>query len=98
MTAHPKKLVLCAAVLGLLAPRAGLASEADAFENKVKPVSGQLYQKSGKLELTIPSGVLSLNDQVLATGEGASKRRVLTGAEQRDRKQRARERRSKQRR
>lgn len=38
------------------------ANDADAFENRIKPVSGQLYQKAGKLELTIPSAQLSLND------------------------------------
>jgi len=43
-------------------PRAATASPADAFENKVRPVSGQLYTKAGKLELTVPSAGLSLND------------------------------------
>lgn len=52
----------CAAALLALAPRSTRASAADAFENKVKPVSGQLYQKGGKLELTIPAGMVSLND------------------------------------
>ena len=45
-----------------LAPAAARGSAADAFENKVKPVSGQLYRKAGKLELTIPAAVLSVND------------------------------------
>ena len=51
-----------AAALVALAPVAARGSAADAFENKVKPVSGQLYRKAGKLELTIPAGVVSLND------------------------------------
>jgi outer membrane beta-barrel protein len=51
-----------AAALVALAPVAARGSAADAFENKVKPVSGQLYRKAGKLELTIPAGVFSLND------------------------------------
>jgi outer membrane beta-barrel protein len=42
-------------------PRAAAASEADAFENKVAPISGQLYRKSLRLELT-PIVTLSLND------------------------------------
>jgi len=45
----------------LAAPAAARASEADAFENKVKPISGQLYRKAGRLELT-PGAVLSVND------------------------------------
>jgi len=51
-----------AVALVALAPAAARGSAADAFENKVKPVSGQLYRKAGKLELTIPAGVLSVND------------------------------------
>jgi outer membrane beta-barrel protein len=54
-------LYLCAAGVAALAPRVARGSAADAFENKVKPVSGQLYTKSGKVELT-PNGALSLND------------------------------------
>jgi outer membrane beta-barrel protein len=46
----------------VLSPLAARASEADAFEGKVKPVSGQLYTKAGKLELTIPTATISLND------------------------------------
>ena len=52
---------LCAAAIAAFAPRAARGSAADAFENKVKPVSGQLYTKAGKLELT-PNGAISLND------------------------------------
>lgn len=51
-----------AAVLAALAPRDARGSAADAFENKVKPVSGQLYTKAGKLELTAPAGIVSFND------------------------------------
>jgi outer membrane beta-barrel protein len=39
--------------------RAG--NKADAFEGKIRPVSGQLYRKAGRLELT-PTFGLSLND------------------------------------
>ncbi len=53
---------LSMAALGVLAPRLAAASEADVFENKVKPVSGQVYRKAGKLELTIPSAQLSFGD------------------------------------
>ncbi len=52
----------CAAALACLVPAAARGSAADAFENKVKPVSGQLYTKAGKLELTLPTGQLSLMD------------------------------------
>jgi outer membrane beta-barrel protein len=52
----------CAALALAALPRAAGASAADAFENKVKPVSGQKYTKAGKLELTIPSAGMSLND------------------------------------
>jgi outer membrane beta-barrel protein len=53
---------LVAAALLVLSPLAARASEADAFEDRVKPVSGQLYTKAGKLELTVPAGTISLND------------------------------------
>jgi outer membrane beta-barrel protein len=53
--------LVCAA-LAAAAPRAARASAADAFEHKVKPVSGQLYTKAGKLELTVPSLGLSFDD------------------------------------
>ncbi len=62
MTTRALNLAVCAAALAALAPCAARGSAADVFENKVKPVSGQLNQKSGKLELTLPSGALSLND------------------------------------
>jgi len=49
------------ALLLLAAAPAAHAAEADAFAGKVKPISGQLYQKAGRLELT-PALGLSLND------------------------------------
>ncbi len=61
MTTRTATLGLCAAALVALAPRTARGSAADAFENKVKPVSGQLYTKAGKLELT-PNGAISFND------------------------------------
>jgi outer membrane beta-barrel protein len=54
-------LFVCVAALAALAPRSARASAADAFENKVKPVSGQLYRKAGRLELTL-APALSVND------------------------------------
>jgi outer membrane beta-barrel protein len=51
-----------ALLLAALAPgpaRAG--SKADAFEGKIQPISGQLYQKAGRLEVT-PTLDLSFND------------------------------------
>jgi outer membrane beta-barrel protein len=42
-------------------PGAAAASASDAFEDKVKPVSGQLYQKAGRFEIT-PTANLSVND------------------------------------
>jgi outer membrane beta-barrel protein len=50
--------LLCAAAL---APLPARASEADAFAGKVQPISGQLYRKAGRLELT-PGVDLSVND------------------------------------
>jgi len=58
---RPLAAALAAALL-LLAPAAARAgNKADAFEGKIRPVSGQLYGKAGRFELT-PSGLLSLND------------------------------------
>jgi outer membrane beta-barrel protein len=54
-------LALAALSAALLAPRPAAASKADAFEGKIQPVSGQLYQKAGRFELTL-GGDLSLND------------------------------------
>jgi outer membrane beta-barrel protein len=42
-------------------PAARAASKADAFEGKIQPISGQLYRKAGRLELT-PLAVLSVDD------------------------------------
>jgi outer membrane beta-barrel protein len=72
MTTRTASIFLCAAALVALAPRAARGSAADAFENKVKPVSGQLYTKAGKLELT-PNGALSLNDAFFAKYMGGLK-------------------------
>lgn len=60
MSARPisRWWLLAAALL----PQLAHASAADAFENRIKPVSGQLYTKAGKLEITVPSAELSLND------------------------------------
>lgn len=54
-------LALAAVVLAAALPRSAAASKADAFEGKIQPVSGQLYRKAGRLELTL-GGDLSLND------------------------------------
>jgi outer membrane beta-barrel protein len=50
-----------ATALALGTAGAGRASEADAFENRVPPISGQLYPKAHRLEIT-PTVNLSLND------------------------------------
>jgi len=60
MSTHRRATALLAAALAA-APLASRASEADAFEGKVEPVSGQLYVKTGRLELE-PFLALSLND------------------------------------
>ncbi|HEY6005884.1 MAG TPA: outer membrane beta-barrel domain-containing protein [Anaeromyxobacter sp.] len=54
---------LVALFLALAAsPRPALAqTKADAFAGKIPPVSGQLYQKAGRIEVT-PSFGMSLND------------------------------------
>jgi outer membrane beta-barrel protein len=50
------------AVLATAAPSAAVAqTRADAFAGKIPPVSGQLYRKAGRFELTA-TGNLSLND------------------------------------
>lgn len=49
-------------VVALALPAAARAgNKADAFEGKIQPISGQLYRKAGRLELTA-LGALSLND------------------------------------
>jgi outer membrane beta-barrel protein len=64
MTAR-RALILVATLAALAAPalprRAAAQTKADAFAGKIPPVSGQLYRKRGRFELT-PSGNLSLND------------------------------------
>lgn len=64
MTAR-RALTLLAALAALAAPalprRAAAQTKADAFAGKIPPVSGQLFRKAGRFELT-PTGNLSLND------------------------------------
>jgi outer membrane beta-barrel protein len=43
-------------------PVVASASKADVFENRIEPISGQLYQKAKRFEITLPSANLSLND------------------------------------
>ncbi len=64
--------VAIAAALAIGAPRGARASEADAFENKVPPISGQLYGKAGRFELT-PTLNLSVNDPFYAKTFGGLK-------------------------
>lgn len=64
MTARHATRALLAALLLLAAARpapARAASKADAFEGKIQPISGQLYRKAGRFELT-PVAQLSVND------------------------------------
>jgi outer membrane beta-barrel protein len=56
-----KRAALLLALCAALAPRAASAGKADAFEGKIRPISGQLYSKAGRFELT-PTANLSLND------------------------------------
>jgi len=58
---HALGVLALATALAVLWPRAASASKADAFEGKIQPVSGQLYRKAGRVELTAGGG-LSLND------------------------------------
>ena len=52
---------LAALALAAAAPAAAQSSKADAFAGKIPPVSGQLYRKAGRVELTA-TGNMSLND------------------------------------
>jgi outer membrane beta-barrel protein len=63
MSAPRTTLAAALAALALAAPGAAAAqsSKADAFAGKIPPVSGQLYQKAGRFELTATAN-LSLND------------------------------------
>ena len=54
-------VLLGAVVAAALLPSTAAASKADAFEGKIQPVSGQLYRKAGRFELTA-GGAMSLND------------------------------------
>jgi outer membrane beta-barrel protein len=74
MTTRAARIGLCCAVaLASFAPAAARASAADAFENKIKPISGRLYAKSGKLELTLPTGQISLMDAFYSKYMGGAK-------------------------
>jgi len=57
----PRPLLRSAVLLAALAAAPARASEADAFEDKVPPISGQLYPKRGRIELTAGTS-LSVND------------------------------------
>ena len=61
-----------AAILAALAAAPARASEADAFENKVPPISGQLYPKAGRFEITA-GGSLSVNDPFYSKTFGSLK-------------------------
>jgi outer membrane beta-barrel protein len=63
MTARRTILAVAAALACAALPRTASAqsSKADAFAGKIPPVSGQLYRKAGRVELT-GTGNLSLND------------------------------------
>ncbi len=53
--------VVAAALVAASLPGLARASESDAFEGKIQPVSGQLYPKAGRFEIT-PTFVLSVHD------------------------------------
>ena len=62
MTPRPLACAVLFALLACAAPRAARAeNKADAFEGKIPPVSGALFRKAGRFELTA-TGNLSLND------------------------------------
>ncbi len=63
MTTRARSIALsCAAALACAAPVVARGSAADAFENKIKPVSGQLNTKAGKIELTLTAAQISMMD------------------------------------
>lgn len=67
------RVLLALALLGAAAgPRPAAAGKADAFAGKVQPVSGQLYVKRFRLELT-PTFDLSLNDAFFSKRMGGVK-------------------------
>jgi outer membrane beta-barrel protein len=59
----PSRAALAALLLLAAAWPAGAraANKADAFEGKIKPISGQLYEKAGRFELTL-LGATSIDD------------------------------------
>jgi outer membrane beta-barrel protein len=61
MTARRTTLAAALAALAAAAPAGAQSSKADAFAGKIPPVSGQLYRKAGRVELTATAN-LSLND------------------------------------
>jgi outer membrane beta-barrel protein len=63
MSARLAALAALAALACATVPRAAAAqsSKADAFAGKIPPVSGQLYRKTGRFEVTA-TGNISLND------------------------------------
>jgi outer membrane beta-barrel protein len=71
--ATPARVLAAAAALAAAAlPCAARASKADAFEGKIQPVSGQLYRKAGRVELTL-GGALSFNDAFFSKRFGSAK-------------------------
>lgn len=72
MTLRPRALLVAAAIAAVLLPGAARAAKADAFAGKIQPVSGQLYQKRLRFEVT-PTGNLSLNDAFYAKYFGGVK-------------------------
>jgi outer membrane beta-barrel protein len=62
-------LLAAVALAAALSPRAAAASAADAFEGKIQPVSGKLFQTGGRLELSLGGG-LSLNDAFFQKRQG----------------------------
>jgi outer membrane beta-barrel protein len=74
MTPRPiPALVLAAVVAAAALPGVAAGqSKADAFAGKIPPVSGQLYRKAGRLELTA-LGDLSLNDAFFTKYFGGAK-------------------------
>lgn len=61
MSPRPTLAALALAAALAPTPRALAQTKSDAFAGKIPPVSGQLYRKAGRLELTA-TGNLSLND------------------------------------
>jgi outer membrane beta-barrel protein len=66
-------LALAALLAALAAPAPAAAqSKSDAFAGKIPPISGQLFRKAGRFELTA-SGNLSLNDAFFSKYFGGAK-------------------------